>query len=75
MELETSYWHGLKKNMISDNQSNIDIALLIKCALEAGAKIIKGNAGFPAGICVQGKPIDIEEIFEHMRSSNNCQDK
>ena len=45
------------------NDKNIDLALLIKCALEAGAKIIKGNAGFPAGICVQGKPIDIEEVF------------
>ena len=57
------------------NDKNVELALLIKCALEAGATIIKGNAGFPAGICVQGKPIDMEEIFEHMRSSNNCQDE
>ena len=52
-----------------------DIALLIKCALEAGATVIKNDAGRQAGIYIQGKPIDMEEIFEYMRSSNNCQDE
>ena len=44
------------------NDKNVDLALLIKCALEAGAKIIKGNAGFPAGITINGKPIDMDEM-------------
>lgn len=69
MELETFYWHGLKTNMVSDNQSNIDIALLIKCALEAGATIIRNDAGKSAGIYVKGKPFDINDLFK------NCQDE
>ena len=59
----------LNKNMTSDNQSNIDIALLIKCALEAGATIIKNDAGLSAGIYVKGKPFDINNLFK------NCQDE
>lgn len=55
--------------MISDKKSNIDIALLIKCALEAGATIIKNDAGRPAGIYVKGEPFDINNLFK------NCQDE
>ena len=53
--------------MISDKKSNIDIALLIKCALEAGATIIKNDAGLSAGIYVKGEPFDINNLFK------NCQ--
>ena len=52
-----------------------DIALLVKCALEAGATVIKNDAGRPAGITVNGKPVDMKEVFENMFPSNNCQDE
>jgi len=48
---------------------NIDIALLIKCALEAGATIIKNDAGRPAGIYIKDEPFDINDLFK------NCQDE
>jgi hypothetical protein len=47
----------------------IDIALLIKCALKAGATIIKNDAGRPAGIYVKGEPFDIKDLF--INNNNN----
>lgn len=56
--------------MIKKDQ-NPDIALLVKCALEAGAKIIKNDAGLPAGIYVQGKSFDIKELFNNDKNKHD----
>lgn len=57
-----------------DNK-DFELALFIKCALEAGAKIIKGDAGLSPGIWIGNKPINTKELFEILFSPENCQDK
>lgn len=57
------------------NNKNVELALLIKCALEAGAKIIKGDAGLSPGIWIDNKPINTKELFEILFSPENCQDE
>lgn len=52
-----------------------DIALLVKCLLEAGATITINDAGRPGGIYIKNKPVNIEEVLENMFPTNNCQDE